>query len=72
MTTGSSKRLRKSELSSLRKVGHLPVVNTPPPEIPAEHRARLIALGYIVDLLGRLRMTSPGRALLAAEEQRAR
>ena len=72
MTIGSSTRLRKSELASLFRVGHLPVVNTPPPDIPTEHQARLIALGYIVNLLGRLRMTSLGRALLAAEEQRVR
>jgi hypothetical protein len=29
--------------------------------IPLEHSARLIALGYMVDIAGRLRMTTPGR-----------
>jgi hypothetical protein len=33
----------------------------PASSIPAEHRAKLIALGYMVDLDGRLRMTTPGR-----------
>ena len=31
------------------------------PAIPAEHSARLIALGYMVHLEGRLRMTTAGR-----------
>jgi hypothetical protein len=34
--------------------------------IPAKHRARFIALGYMVDLEGRLRMTTPGRIRLYA------
>jgi hypothetical protein len=33
--------------------------------IPAEHKARLIALGYIADVQGRLRVTTPGRMRLA-------
>jgi len=34
--------------------------------IPPEHSARLIALGYMADIHGRLRMTTPGRIRLAA------
>jgi hypothetical protein len=34
--------------------------------IPPEHSARLIALGFIADIQGRLRMTTPGRIRLAA------
>ncbi|TYL93973.1 hypothetical protein FXB40_19215 [Bradyrhizobium rifense] len=37
----------------------------PPATIPVEHSAKLIALGYMVDLVGRLRMTTPGRQLIA-------
>jgi hypothetical protein len=37
----------------------------PPAVIPADHSAKLIALGYMCDLAGRLRMTTPGRLLLA-------
>jgi hypothetical protein len=33
--------------------------------IPAEHASRLIGLGYVADLQGRLRMTTPGRVLIA-------
>jgi hypothetical protein len=38
----------------------------PPAAIPAEHSAKLIALGYMADLSGRLRMTTPGRQRMAA------
>jgi hypothetical protein len=34
----------------------------PPAVIPADHSAKLIALGYMCDLV---RMTTPGRLLLA-------
>jgi hypothetical protein len=37
----------------------------PPVVIPPEHSARLIALGYMADIQGRLRMTTPGRMRLA-------
>jgi hypothetical protein len=47
-------------------VGSTPAVNGPPAVIPAEHSARLIALGYMVDLAGRLRMTTPGRIRIYA------
>jgi hypothetical protein len=46
--------------ASLLTVGSA-AANSAAPAIPAEHCARLIALGYMVDLEGRLRMTTPGR-----------
>jgi hypothetical protein len=51
--------------SLLLAVGNA-VVRGPAPAIPAEHSARLIALGYMADLEGRLRMTTPGRVRIAA------
>jgi hypothetical protein len=39
---------------------------SPPAVIPAEHSARLIELGYMVDLEGTLRMTTPGRIRIYA------
>ena len=51
--------------SSLFLVGNnLPA--HPPALVPADHCARLIALGYISDFACRLRMTSPGRHRIAA------
>jgi hypothetical protein len=41
-------------------------VREPPAVIPAEHCALLIKLGYVANLLGRLRMTTPGRSRMAA------
>jgi hypothetical protein len=52
--------LTHEEFASLLTVGNA-AVNNAAPTIPAEHSARLIALGYMVDLEGRLRMTTPGR-----------
>jgi hypothetical protein len=52
--------LTREEFASLLTVGNA-AVNSSAPTIPAAHSARLIALGYIVDLEGRLRMTTPGR-----------
>jgi hypothetical protein len=52
--------LTREEFASLLIVGNTSAVD-PPAAIPAEHRAKLIALGYMVDLDGRLRMTTPGR-----------
>ena len=57
--------LTSEEFTSLLTVGNTPV-NGRVPVIPAEHSARLIALGYMVDLAGRLRMTTPGRIRIAA------
>jgi hypothetical protein len=64
-----SKTLTREEFASLLTVGNTSAVIDPPAVIPAEHRARLIALGFIADLYGRLRMTTPGRVLIAAEFQ---
>ena len=52
--------LTPEEFVSLLAIGNMPV-HGPAPAIPAAHSARLIALGYMVDLAGRLRMTTPGR-----------
>src|SRR5258706_16404593 len=61
-----SKMLTREEFVSLLTVGNTSAVSDPPAVIPAEHRSRLIALGYMADLSGRLRMTTPGRARIAA------
>jgi hypothetical protein len=60
-----SKMLSPEEFASLLTVGNTRV-NDSAPAIPAEHSARLIALGYVADLADRLRMTTPGRIRLAA------
>ena len=57
--------LTVEEFGSLLTVGNARV-NSAAPTIPAEHSARLIALGYMVDLEGRLRMTTPGRIRIYA------
>jgi hypothetical protein len=57
--------LTREEFASLFTVGNTPV-NGPAPVIPAEHSARLIALGYMAELSGRLRMTTPGRVRIYA------
>jgi hypothetical protein len=58
-------KLTREEFASLLTVGDISV-NEPPAVIPAEHSARLIGLGYMADLAGRLRMTTPGRVRIAA------
>jgi hypothetical protein len=60
-----SKMLTPEEFASLLTVGNTRV-NDSAPAIPAEHSARLIALGYVADLADRLRMTTPGRLRMAA------
>ena len=55
-----ARALTIKEFASLLAIGNAGV-NDPAPVIPAEHSARLIALGYMVDLLGRLRLTTRGR-----------
>jgi hypothetical protein len=55
-----SKMLTREEVVSLLIVGNTCAVLEPPAIIPAKHRARLIGLGYMVHLVGRLRMTAPG------------
>jgi hypothetical protein len=54
------------EFASLLAVGRCSMLQ-PPAVIPGEHRARLIWLGYIADIGGRLRMTTSGRRRIAAE-----
>jgi len=52
--------LSPEEFASLCVVSNT-LINSPAPLIPAEHSARLIALGYIANIGNRLRMTTPGR-----------
>jgi hypothetical protein len=58
--------LTREEFASLVLVGNTSGVTDRPAVIPVEHSAKLISLGYMVDLAGRLRMTTPGRQRLAA------
>jgi hypothetical protein len=62
-----SKKLTREEFASLLTVGNTSAVLEPPAVIPANHSARLIALGYMADLEGRLRMTTTGRARIRKE-----
>ena len=57
--------LTPEEFASLVAVGNAGV-NSPAPAIPAEHAALLMTLSYMVDLEGRLRMTTPGRIRIYA------
>jgi hypothetical protein len=57
--------LTTEEFASLLTVGNAPV-NSSAFTIPAAHSARLIALGYMVDLAGKLRVTTPGRIRIYA------
>ena len=62
-------KLTHEEFASLLTVGNATVrssVRSSAPAIPAEHSARLIALGYMVHLEGRLRMTTIGRVRIYA------
>jgi hypothetical protein len=59
------KMLTDEEFASLLLVA-TPSTYGSPARIPPEHSTRLIALGYIADIQGRLRMTTPGRNRLAA------
>ena len=72
MMAPTSKKLTHEEFASLLKVGNTSAVLDPPAVIPAEHSARLIELGYMADLAGRLRMTTVGRQRIAAEENQNR
>jgi hypothetical protein len=62
-----SERLTREEFASLLTVGNTCAVLEPPAVIPASHRARLVGLGYMVHLSGRLRMTTPGRLRIRKE-----
>jgi hypothetical protein len=66
MMVSKSKMLTREEFASLLTVGNTCAVLDPPAVIPAAHSARLIALGYMAELSGRLRMTTPGRSRIAA------
>jgi hypothetical protein len=57
--------LTDEEFASLLLVA-TPSTHGSPARIPPEHSTRLIVLGYIADIQGRLRMTTPGRNRLAA------
>ena len=59
--------LTDEEFASLLLVGNLPV-NGRAPLVPAAHSDRLIALGYMVHLSGRLRMTTQGRVRIYAKQ----
>jgi hypothetical protein len=60
--------LTAEEFASLCVVGNTPV-NSRAPVIPVEHSARLIALGYMADIADRLRMTTPGRTMMAFRDR---
>jgi len=72
MMAAKSEILTREEFASLLSVGNTSPMTDPPAVIPAAHSARLIALGYMVDLEGRLRMTTPGRQRIAAAENQNR
>ena len=57
--------LTTEEFASLLAVSNTGV-NSPAPVIPSAHAALLMRLGYMVDLEGRLRMTTPGRIRIYA------
>jgi hypothetical protein len=61
-----SKILTIKEFTSLLAIRDAEINGRPAPLIPAEHSARLIALGYMIEFCGRLRMTTPGRNRIAA------
>ena len=63
-----AKMLTPEEFASLLTVGNTCAVTDPPAVIPSAHRDRLIALGYMTDLAGRLRMTTPGRVRIYARQ----
>ena len=64
----ASKRemLTSEEFASLLTVGSTSAVTSPPAVIPAKDSVRLVALGYMVDIAGRLRMTTHGRMRINA------
>jgi hypothetical protein len=61
-----SDALTSEEFASLLKVGNTHAVTSSPAVIPAKHSVRLVALGYMVDISGRLRMTTHGRIRIYA------
>jgi hypothetical protein len=61
-----SEMLTREEFASLLTVGNQCAVTGLPAVIPADHSAKLIGLGYMADIQGRLRMTTPGRIRIYA------
>jgi hypothetical protein len=61
MMASEAKVLSPDEFASLLLVGYTPATNRPPAVIPPEHSTRLIALGNMADIAGRLRMTHTGQ-----------
>jgi hypothetical protein len=57
--------LTAEEFASLLVVGNV-LPNGPAPVVPVAHSDRLIALGYMIHLSGRLRMTTNGRVRIYA------
>ena len=68
MMATTSKKLTREEFAALLKVGNTSAVLEPPAAISAVHGARLIELGYMVYLEGRLRLTTAGRYRIAVTE----
>jgi hypothetical protein len=62
----TAEMLTLEEFASLLTVGNTPAATRPPAMIPAAHRSRMIALGYMVEIDGRLPMTTPGRIRIYA------
>jgi hypothetical protein len=60
------KVLTSEEFASLLVVGRCSVVERPA-VIPANHSARLIGLGYLANIAGKLRMTTLGRQRITVE-----
>jgi len=56
-----SRPLSKEEYTSLVRVGDCALETTAPAVIPAKHERRLAELGYLMKLVGRLRVTTVGR-----------
>jgi hypothetical protein len=61
-----SKPITREVFASLLAVGRCSMLQ-PPAVIPGKHRARLVWLGYVADIGGRLRMTTSGRRRIATE-----
>ena len=67
MARDASEPLTRDQFISLLMVGDV-APNGLAPIIPIDHETLLIRLGYVVNLQGRLRMTTPGRLRLASIE----
>ena len=67
MAYDASEFLTRDQFISLLMVGDV-APNGLAPIIPMDHETLLIRLGYVVNLQGRLRMTTPGRQRMASIE----